>query len=367
MRIAVVTPAFNAAAYIADAIGSVLGQTHCELQHIIVDDGSTDGTAAIVSRFADPRLSLIRQPNAGVSAARNRGAEAAADDALLFLDADDWLAPSALETLAAALEAEPQAVAAVGAAAPFVSWPGLARRPPTTVLAARGKHVGGRAMRSPDTRALASPVPSNPAACRVTCGRDGTDQAASPALRELLPRLLVQNQFANPGQVLIRRAAARRAGIFSPGIVFGEDWEYLIRIALQGPFAYAPHHAPLLFVRSRADGAYRRLAANPDAFIPCMNAIFGNPALLERFGLARLASLRRRAEAENQWIIGRELVRQGNTRKGQQWLRRSVLAAPGAKRIMLLAVAHLLPCVPPTFRGPFQPYPPVATRNRVVC
>jgi glycosyltransferase involved in cell wall biosynthesis len=363
LRISVVTPAYNAAPYVADAIGSVLGQTHRDLHLVVVDDGSTDDTAAIVGRFDDPRLTLIRQPNAGVSAARNRGAVVADGDALLFLDADDWLAPNALETLAAALEDTPQAVAAVGAVTPFVSWPGLAR-PPTTIPAARGEDVGGRARRGHDTRALASPVPSYPAACRVTCGRDGTDQAASPILRELLPRLLVQNQFANPGQVLIRRAAARRAGGFCPGIAYGEDWEYLIRIALQGPFAYVRHHTPLLFVRSRADGAYRRLAANPDAFVPCMNAIFDNAALRERFGPERLVSLCRRAEAENQWIIGRELVRQGNARVGRQWLRRSVVAAPGVKRIMLLAVAYMLPGVPPRCRGPFQPYSPSAPINR---
>ena len=115
MRITVVTPAYNAAPYVADALRSVLGQTHHDLRLVVVDDGSTDATTAVVTGFSDSRLSLIRQPNAGVAAARNRGMAAAEGDALLFLDADDWLAPTALATLAATLDAAPEAVAAVGA------------------------------------------------------------------------------------------------------------------------------------------------------------------------------------------------------------------------------------------------------------
>ena len=82
------------------------------------------------------------------------------------------------------------------------------------------------------------------------------------------------------------------------------------------PPAAAP---PSLFVRQRASGAYLRMATDQISFRPCMDAIFGNPALVARFGAARLAAIRRRAEAENCWIIGRELVRHG----------RAARAAPG--------------------------------------
>src|ERR1700722_12624504 len=107
MRIAVITPAFNAAPFIADAIRSVLAQTHRDLRMVVVDDGSTDATASVATSFADPRLTLIWQCNAGVAAARNRGMAAVEADALLFLDADDWLAPAALATLSATLDAAP--------------------------------------------------------------------------------------------------------------------------------------------------------------------------------------------------------------------------------------------------------------------
>ena len=73
MRIAVIVPAFNVAPYLCDTIRSVLEQTHADWSLTVVDDGSTDATAALAAGFHDPRIGLIRQPNAGVSAARNRG------------------------------------------------------------------------------------------------------------------------------------------------------------------------------------------------------------------------------------------------------------------------------------------------------
>jgi hypothetical protein len=139
-------------------------------------------------------------------------------------------------------------------------------------------------------------------------------------------------------------------------MAYGEDWEFWIRIALQGPFAALGSRAPVLFVRQCAAGAYRRLASHPAAFAPCMDAIFGNPALPARFGPRRLAAIRRRTEAENQWIIGRELIRGGKDADGRAWLRHSVLAAPTVKRAALLAAAHVLPLLPPRLRGPFRAY-----------
>lgn len=97
--VSVVMPAWNAAAYIASSIESVLGQSHRSLELLVVDDGSSDDTAAIVGRYAaaDPRICLIRQPNAGVAAARNAGIERARGAYIAFLDSDDWWHPRKLE------------------------------------------------------------------------------------------------------------------------------------------------------------------------------------------------------------------------------------------------------------------------------
>jgi glycosyltransferase involved in cell wall biosynthesis len=368
VRIGIVTPAFNVAPTIAETIRSVLGQTHQDWTMAVVDDGSTDGTAAVIQGFRDPRLQLIRQPNAGVSAARNRGVAALDCDAALFLDGDDWLAPFALEALGRALAGAPEAVAAVGA-----------------------YERGGRVQR--------------------------------PASGDLLERLLVRNLFVNGGHVLIRRQAVQP---FREDLRYGEDWEFWVRLALwreplrplapvmtrasrmdipmaAGPekmlplpptlvrfatqarkgrgsiFSIVPmcescaprgggekgRHAaftrtretrPILFVRERPSGAYLSMATNAASHAPCLDAIHGNRGLATCFSPERRVILRRQAEAEVHWIIGRELIRHGHHRDGLRWLRRSVAANPTPRRAALLAVAAWVPALPAAWRGPLRPY-----------
>jgi len=149
---------------------------------------------------------------------------------------------------------------------------------------------------------------------------------------------------------------------FRTDITFGEDWEFWVRLSLRGPFAVASGPSPLLFVRRRAGSAYLAMATQPDAFTPCMEAIFSNPLMLSRLGTARRYALRKRAEAENAWVVGRELIRHGREFEGRAWLRRSVSAKPSASRLALLCLAYLLDWVSPDWRGPFRPYatPPAA-------
>jgi glycosyltransferase involved in cell wall biosynthesis len=188
VHVAVVIPAFNIASFLPTAVQSVLEQTHPDWSLVIVDDGSTDATAAVGGRFEDERVRLIRRSNSGVSAARNAGIAAvlaghtgspsveAPLDALMFLDGDDWLAPAALRLLAEALENAPWAAAAVG----------------------RYARV--------DSSAVARLSPA-------------------PARGCLLERLLTRNVFANGGHLLIRREAIEAAGDFRSDLVYGEDWE----------------------------------------------------------------------------------------------------------------------------------------------
>jgi glycosyltransferase involved in cell wall biosynthesis len=305
MRIGIVTPAFNVAPYIGIAIRSVQAQSHQDWTMTIVDDGSTDQTAAIAADFNDPRVRPIRQRNTGVSVARNRGLAATEADAILFLDGDDWLSPDALSTLAASLRDTPNAIAAVGS---YVQV-----------------HGDGQ---------IASRVRRPPSGA-------------------LLESLLVRNSFVNGGHLLIHRSMLHATGLFHSGLSYGEDWEYWIRLARLGSFAAARSRAPLLFVRERQESAYRGMATQTRSFAPCMDAIFDSPALKVRLGATVLARLRQRAEAENDWIVGRELIRHGQLSEGRHFLRKSVAKAPSLKRLALLAAVSL----PMPRIGPFRPYP----------
>jgi hypothetical protein len=102
--ISVITAVYDGEAFVASTIESVLSQTYPSWELIVVDDGSTDSTPAVVGQFSDPRIRCIRQENRGLSAARNAGIRAAQGKYLSFLDADDEWYPSFLEHCVTALE-----------------------------------------------------------------------------------------------------------------------------------------------------------------------------------------------------------------------------------------------------------------------
>jgi hypothetical protein len=225
-------------------------------------------------------------------------------DALLFLDADDWLAADALIELAATLEAVPSAVASHARYARVAA--------------------DGRVSRSA----------SAPDGC-------------------LLKPLLTRNLFVNGGHLLIRRDAFEAAGGFREDLSYGEDWEFWTRLALLGAFAATRSPAPVLFVRERPGSAYLSHATDQAAYRPPIDAIHQNPAILARFGAAQLGRLRRRADAEVAWTIGRELIRHRRNREGRRWLTRSLCRHLSLKRLVLFGLSW------PRF-GPFRPYQSVA-------
>src|ERR1700750_1264630 len=106
-RVSVVVPIYNVEPYIAACRQSIARQTVRDLEVVMIDDGSTDGGAAIAARFAahDERFTLVQQQTRGLGAARNRGASLArAGEYLAFVDSDDVLPPDAYERLLGALD-----------------------------------------------------------------------------------------------------------------------------------------------------------------------------------------------------------------------------------------------------------------------
>lgn len=112
-RISVVVPVYDVEDYLAACLQSLVRQTYRDLEVVVVDDGSTDGSAEIAERFcaSDRRVRVVRQANAGLGAARNAGAAVATGELLAFADSDDLVVPDAYERLAAALDATGSAFA----------------------------------------------------------------------------------------------------------------------------------------------------------------------------------------------------------------------------------------------------------------
>lgn len=116
MLFSVVVPMYNAEEFLLQCFESIESQGLRDFEVILVDDGSTDGTLAIAREFADlhPHFRVVAQENGGVSAARNRGLSESQGDYVVFFDADDWVEPTTLETIAKAFDECPADIVVYG-------------------------------------------------------------------------------------------------------------------------------------------------------------------------------------------------------------------------------------------------------------
>jgi glycosyltransferase involved in cell wall biosynthesis len=109
MRLTVGVPVHNAMPYLPEAIESLLGQTHGDFELLVIDDGSTDGSADYLRSLRDPRLTVLTQPNAGLTATLNRMLREVGTGWLVRHDADDVAMPNRVEVIARAVSRNPEA------------------------------------------------------------------------------------------------------------------------------------------------------------------------------------------------------------------------------------------------------------------
>jgi glycosyltransferase involved in cell wall biosynthesis len=201
--VTVIVPTYNYGHFIGDALHSVRSQTYSDWECIVVDDGSTDDTAAIVGRLAaeDARIRYFRQENARQAAARNKGISLARGDYFQFLDADDLIESRKLEQQVAFLEEHADVDITYSSARYF----------------SEGKT---------DERLLSRQYSSweDAGAWMPEIGGSG---------RDLLFALL-RNNIMVVNSPLIRRQVINEVGLFDVDLTPVEDWEYLIRCAAKG-------------------------------------------------------------------------------------------------------------------------------------
>ena len=99
--VSVIIPIYNAEKYVSKCIESIINQSYCRLEILLINDGSTDKSAEICDTYAhmDERIKVIHKLNEGVSSARNLGIDEANGEFLSFVDSDDWLMPLAYERI----------------------------------------------------------------------------------------------------------------------------------------------------------------------------------------------------------------------------------------------------------------------------
>ncbi len=115
MKITIITVAYNSAATIADTLRSVAGQTHPDIEHIVIDGASSDGTVALVREHASPTMQFLSEPDRGIYEAMNKGLKLATGDLVGFLNADDMFAHrDVVASIAHAAQRDPAADAVYG-------------------------------------------------------------------------------------------------------------------------------------------------------------------------------------------------------------------------------------------------------------
>lgn len=202
--VSIIMPAFNAASTIGESIESVKAQSLKDWELIIVDDGSSDRTAAVAQAYAraDARICVIERCNRGPSVARNAGAELARGDVLAFLDADDLWAPERLHGLCVKLADTPRA----------------------GIVFSRTRFVD------------------------AVTGRSGTLTPFRASLSA--SDIMAENALCSTSNIVCRRRVFLDSGGFRAGLNFAEDQDWLLRIALEDAWQIVGVDEEWFFYRS---------------------------------------------------------------------------------------------------------------------
>lgn len=181
-KLSVVMSVYNGERYVEDAVNSILNQTFCDFEFIIINDGSTDRTAQILAEFDDPRIKVINQPNRGLTASLNRGIRLAKGKYIARMDADDFSEPQRLERQIEIID-------------------------------------------------------QNPDIALVTCWYKVSDEKGDvlacqrlPTESEQLAELLVHDNPMCHGSVLIRKEAIEAVGLYSESLRYAQDYELWLRM-----------------------------------------------------------------------------------------------------------------------------------------
>ena len=227
--VSVIIPTYNYSRFIGEAIDSALAQTRAPLEVIVVDDGSTDGTAEVLAAYGD-RIRVLRQKNSGVAMARNAGIAAARGEYLAFLDSDDAWYPRKLERQMPRFDAEPSL--------------GLV-------------HCGAETIDS-EGRTLKMSV-------------DGMEGDVAEAMLRL-DREVIMPQGSS---IVVPKRVAEDVGGFDARLPPSEDWDFCYRVAAR----YAVGYVAEVLVRYRLHGSgiHMNIGRMERAMLIALEKAFADP------------------------------------------------------------------------------------------
>lgn len=248
--VSAVIPTYNRAYCVARAIDSVLTQQYAEVEAVVVDDGSTDGTRELIAqRYADePRVRYITQTNQGVSTARNHGFEAARGEFIGLLDSDDYWHPWKTTAQVAVLRAR----AEVG-----MVWSDM------EAMYAQGEIFDRRHLRHAydayqyfrddelfETNTTLGKLDPSAAAAINTQGQSSSD---FPVRLGNLYSAMIMGSLVHTSTVLLRRSRLEQVGGFDPELRhLGEDYDFHLRTCRVGPVALLDASS-IIYTRGSAD------------------------------------------------------------------------------------------------------------------
>jgi hypothetical protein len=300
--ISIVVPAYNVEGFVAATLSSALGQEGVDFEVVVVEDGSTDGTAAVLSRFAaDPRLRIVSQKNAGLAAARNAGVAVARGRYVGFLDADDLWDRTKARSHVALMDADPRIDLSY-------SW--------WRIINEAGQPTG----------------------------RGNTTPARAIPGGVSFEGLAIENFAGNGSTVVCRRDAILRVGGFDPALPTCEDLDAWLRVAAlrDGNIALVPE--VLTSYRMR-DGQmtrdWRRMRAGWDMAIG--KARLASPT--------RVAGVEARARAKLSRFLAYIAYESGDPVSARRLIRDAWAASPGSlvadRRCWLVTGAVAASCLLP--------------------
>lgn len=219
--VTVIIPTYNRAPWLPETIASILNQTYPPAEVLIVDDGSTDETEAVCTAFPEP-VRYIRQSNAGVSAARNRGVREAKHDWIAFVDSDDVWEPNKLEVQLAAMRSDPGA-----------QWSITGCK----IVNPQGREVAGLQSYEGAFHVFRDlGVSADEHFSRsLQCNRVEVEGTEHTVYSGDAFELLFHGNFVLPSTAIVRREALSRAGEFDESLHVAEDTEFFHRLAAVAP------------------------------------------------------------------------------------------------------------------------------------